>query len=68
VAQAGWSQGRFDSVPSLWADEVRNNNNNNNKRRHNMLKKILLNATAVMMLILAGLALGWSFTVGTCNF
>jgi hypothetical protein len=33
-----------------------------------MLKKILLNATAVAMLILAGLALGWSFTVGTCNF
>jgi hypothetical protein len=34
----------------------------------NMLKKILLNAAAVMMLILAGLALGWSFTVGACNF
>jgi hypothetical protein len=33
-----------------------------------MLKKILLNAAAVLMLIAAGLALGWSFTVGACNF
>jgi len=33
-----------------------------------MLKKILMNAAAAAMIIAAGLALGWSFTVGTCDF
>ena len=32
------------------------------------MKKILINLAAALMIIAAGLALGWSFTVGNCQF
>jgi len=39
-----------------------------NQKPTAMIKKILMNLAAALMIILAGLALGWSFSVGTCNF
>jgi len=40
----------------------------NNQNNTAMIKKILMNAIAAIMIIAAGLALGWSFTVGNCQF